>query len=520
MSNKLDLLKLSGREIKLLSKSKKNLKDYVKNRIEPNKDKMQEVFGKGGGSLEFKDLENQIVSIYESSSKANKFKNNLIKKMYENNYIYNFSRKMIEIGEICFNYKLPILDDDMCYTPVAPKLYAVYEITTKDYVGVGFSLTPNWSYSGSLDSYDNLLRASGYIPEVAYRHRWLEADLGAYTSCNLRFNNELEALTYIYDHMPYAARFGKKKWLNSLLLLNRSGGTVIGWRPELRPMRLRGSEHITLSSRCIPFEIEGHLIVITVERLIEITRWFRLGRDHEYNYGDCDSPKKVLLAILLSHAGFSDDHLKEVIEAEDVTTLVKIIRGAKESESVTTEEIIKKEDPVEVAYYHATSEQREAITAAGLLEESKAAIIRVSHMLGFRTIFYRNSLDLIDRYDAAERLSEFNVKEDKLIDEFNSSYGYNVLREGKDVVNGPSIDVLDADDSDADFFGMFDEQPEYDLPEDEASGGDAIFAEQSSQWISRSKAPEGAAIRIWDPGIVPEDDDSENPRSLSLLGLM
>jgi hypothetical protein len=513
---------LSARELKILTKARKNAGEYKVHRVDPNKLQMQDTYKNAGGCIEFQELEHALDDIYMSGTKSDRCKNNLIKKMYENNYLHIYQKKVEERKRLELEYKLPIIDDATMYNVAAPKLYAEYRVSTYDLVGVGFSLTPNWTYTGDIDSHINLLRTSGYIPEIPYKHKWLEGDVSAYSSVNLRFNNELEALTYVYDMMPYAMRFGKTRWLSALLALNQGGASVVGWRKELRPMKLRGSEHIDLSSRNIPFEIEGHLIITNVERLLELTNMFRSGKPEHYNYGDCDSPKKVLLMLLLTHLGISEDHSKEICTDENIVELIELIRNVKKAgarEKATAEG--REDKPSEVAYYYASTSDREKMLRDELISEEMAQIMNMSAELGMRTMFYRNVLDLTEREDSSRALEIFEEREKRILDEFNIKYGYNIVNKLQEYDPfAENVNALD-DDEEGGLFDMFgEEQESYDLPIDDDVGGDPIFTEEQTQWIKRSGIPEGAGIRVWDPGTEPELQDLEQSRSRSIITLL
>jgi len=425
----------------------------------------------------------------------------------------------VQRNKSSIEYKLPIISDYEKYNLMCPKLYGVYTPVEKDLVTTSFMLTPNWVYSGDIDSYVNLKRAAGYIQELPYKHKWLKSDVSATSSTNLRFLNELEALTYVYDHMPYIARFGGEKWLFSLLNLNKEGATLSGWRPEIHPMKLRSCEHIEISSENIPFEIEGHLIITSVERLLQVTNFYRSASPLEYYYGDSDSPKSVLLNLLMEKAGMEDDHIKKILSEYNVDAIVDIIRNAKEKE-VMDSDPSEVRDPIEkVAFYYASTSERERMKKERLVSEQDSVIISTSAELGFRSIFYKTYLDLAERSEANEQLQRFYDKEDKILEEFNNLYNYNIKR-CLDNFFKDSNDALEGSEGEDFFDGFFEEQEEYDLPDVEESGGAPVFIEDNDQWINRTGDVIGSGRKVWDPGGIPDLIDEETPRSSSLITLL
>jgi len=483
----------SASELKFLLKKRKQEKKFQRD-FEPQIDQqLQESYVPGPKDYDI--VTNVIKDAYYSGSKTS-MTDHMKAKSYEIYFVKKVQKHLEERRDRISN----ITNQSTFGSFSVPRLYTIRERSPEnDVYYIEANLPPQFVYSYSLDRRMNLLRWSGQLKERPYRYRdqlTLERSISGMWTLNL--HSELEVLTYIYDVLPFVRIFSNEYSLRSILQLNSGGMKLTGFQYIDRP-ELERASHIKPSSKCIPFEIEGILVCITVERLIQILDYYR-NPYVVYPHGACDDVRKFILHLIWSEInGIGDDVISDNLSRhwEDIESLTRVPdpstpEHAKVSSDYTDEEIV---------YYYLSCTQREEVRALTKMDDFRRNNIELAASLGLRSMIYRLKTESENREGMNEDLSEHFKEEDEAFKRFNLKYGKTYSREE---IYDP-FDVGDAE-YEEDMFNMFDNEEEieeYDLPyigRTKIDQSDTVLETTFEEFNTFGNDRTEVARKVWDPG--------------------
>lgn len=480
------------RDLRELVKGMRNAKSY-KPEIEKSQKKLAELFI--GSCDEYTQFENAIAESYMSGDPTRQREAYLKELSFE---IYNDKhnvklREKVELPD----WKGPIVKDVLGNFSLANN-YLISEYGKREERTLAIDMPKQFFYSGSMDSWDNLLRHSGYTNEKGFTYKNLEFETSIMTSTTLD-GDEWEVLGYLYDHMPYAIQFAGRNWVGALLEANRGPRKVIDYR-YVKPMELFSREQYKLSRNVIPFEIEGEFIVTDLENLKSIICMYRNDRPpFLYTYGECDNALYPIYHLLLREKGGKKD--EEIVNFFKNTDLKKLIQEIRYIREETRPEKIEKD--YEILFYYASSDERKELETK--FHESEGYIEKISLMaqLGTRELFYQQSLLMTDRAEANQNYLSFLEKEKELLSQLNMKYGTNISMENEWDPLGYKDIMEDEEDIGFDMFDIPEEEetPIQEITDIPNTRYEVTHYESIEDWKEAQR--EGGTLparQIWDPG--------------------
>lgn len=499
----------SAREIKKLIQSRKEKSKYETQRVIPSLEAAEQRFAPA--AMEFAELERSIRKLYYSGDKKDPVETS-IKKKHLDMFIDKTYKKSVEKSRYEWD-RLPRISEFVSMRGKAlPMLYTTREMNPNSIDGlISIWLPKMFIYSGEVKPFTNLLRKSGLIHQKPYMHEWLNTiyDEPVVVPWKGPYVEEKEILTYLYDMFPYAYRFAGDIWISAVARTNNSISYATGMR-DVEPMTLRTSEHIRISSRQIPFEIEGNLIVTDIDELVDIILRYRSKENYNYCIGETDKPSYVPLHLFFTKVcGKDPDLVEQVLKSPDFE--------AAESDEIAEHKVPdnKCTDIEETMWYYATDDERIELSKKIHISERIKKSIELSRELGLRTAFYSTALSASDREGVNEQYHQFLAKEDALLLEGYNRYGINIRRDREEIMDSID-DIFNSEDEDGPtgIFDLITEQDEQQCDEGNYYEPDTIvFTESLQTWKDIRDDPVGPSRTIWDPGGTHTSAEVEKPRA-------
>jgi hypothetical protein len=497
LPNKIPSSSFDKNELRALVKAKSNAKSY-KPEAEKGHRKLAELYI--GSCVEYSQYEKAITESYMSGDKKNREHNRLREKSFE---LYNdkwASKRDLSIEEP--DWKPPEIRNCIGGNYSLPNNYLISEYGDFETRTIAVSLPKQFLYSGTIDTYINLLRHSGYTKELGYTFSFLDWGLNVMMETSL-VGDEWEILRYLYDQCGFAYQFATENWLQALLKANRGPRRVVGFRKTHR-VQLTGSEHIQISSREIPFELEGIFFTATFEELKEAIELYRVERPpFLYTIGECDDARYPIYHLFYTKKGGKDpEETRKFLTTEGLSITIEKTKLIKERLEPRPEASKKEYEPL--FYYASTSEREELMEK---FHESARFVESIALMaqLGYRELTYQVALSMADREGVNERLHQHYCDEDELLAKLNSKYGTNIRRTN---ILEDTEDFFGDDESEGGFFDFMEEpaEPEEEMPpiheEPEIPGHfEHTHTESLTDWVSAQQ--EGGTLHariVWDPG--------------------
>jgi len=473
-------------QIKKLIQCKKNSKKYKK--VEERVlSELSEVIIPTGAS--YKSIEKAISTIYMSGDKLD-YQKNLRRAHFERYYLKK-GRTHLHGPEISTTPWL-IRDTNIGQYAI-PYMYTdTHHSNESIWNVVEFDLPPQFSFFEGLNDWENLMRSSGSVPGKPYKNTCLRFETKARGTWS-RQETELSALTYFYDMFPYAYIFGGEKVLEAIIRGN-SGDRKMEKIIKTEPLRIDPPQ-LEIDSQHIPFELEGELIVLTVERLIEVLTFYR-NPEKEYPWGGCSSHARFLTHLIYSEIGkHRDMDIVEFIKSssiEELTREVLTVEPTKPTGQGLADE--------EIYYYYASDSQRELIEKKLYLTKERKAYIDSCRMFGMREMFLDNLLSGIDHEVANAMHFEELQKDKEILERMSLTYG--TVVEKKTILDFDK-DLGELEDDP--FGGLFaDDEMELEPIVENLNraidSNEEIFQTEFSVWNNYGKDPIEPVKRIWDPG--------------------
>jgi len=480
----------TAKEVKKLIASKKAAKAYEKGKIKPLKDSIDQAFI--GGSRDYDIVIENVRSIYLSGDNLGATK--LLKKKHFERYMEKYEDE--HLINPSYDWEPPKLSDEITFGSFAiPKVYRIgwYDSQAETSV-VSFDLPQQFIYSGNMDRLINLSRWSGYSKDRPYKCEELNfiRQVNSYWNRNM---SEREILEYIFDLFPYAVRFGNENWIQSVIDCNR--GTQKLWGLKTNPYSIRGSEHIMLSSKCIPFEIEGKLYTIDLNRYMEILELYRT-REY-YDIGGCDDNRLFILHLIYSEElDKTDQEIKDFLLSDDSPTKV----GLGEIEEIVSQ--VPRNNigftDEELYYYYASESQRLELRKILPLSEKEFEKIRFMSEYNYRELFLGMMEIDINRSETIENWKNTKEHEDSVLNKLSDRYGIRVSTKLEEY--SMETGELDLPEGGLDFF--FEDEEIYPdletIAPERIDRSETVFEVDFATWNTFGADPLDPVHRVWDPG--------------------
>jgi hypothetical protein len=410
-----------------------------------------------------------------------------------------------------FRYKIqkecPPLWSKIARNMAIPNLYIIEQVVNPDEKSFcSVNLPKHYIYTKKHETYRNILRKAGYIDEPVDRFKdELDFQGNGYGFHMGEPQSEREILEYFYDFWPYAAAWSQSNFVQAIFDSNRRGNSKMIGIVQTRPMQLIGCEHIHISSKQIPFFIEGILIVTNLDEMMRILELYR-DPNSLYDTGCCGNPYIVGLHCLLA----------PLVREENIIPVLKEMKSVEDLFSMIPEETFKpkekeglnnrKNDTRDILWYYASSTEKESLNGKLKLHKDRIEQIDTAAQLGMRSAWYnlRLSMDVDSRLELAEQYQLFLQEEDRLLEESNRIHGTNILRLGIAFEMYATDDIFEDNDFEGalDFDNLLDE--DYGVDDDQgmlpAETAVKDFTREDSQWIAEQRDSTLAARMTWDPG--------------------